>query len=238
MSILDNKYQIFYDKIKHQVPSHQIFTDELHTLVYGTDASFYRLIPKIVIKVDTAIQVQNIISLCYAMDLALTFRAGGTSLSGQALSDSILVITSRNFNAFSISKDHSFISLQPSITGEQANNILAPYGKKIGPDPASIQSAMIGGIVANNASGMCCGISQNSYKTIKSLKLIMADGTRLDTSNEASKIEFQSKHFQLLENIKNLSLTTKNDKELSALIVKKFKIKNTCGYCLNALIVL
>ncbi len=234
--MLEGKYQDFYENIKNKVSENNIFTDKLHTLTYGTDASFYRLLPKIVIKADNAKEVQAIVALAHEMDLPLTFRAAGTSLSGQAISDSILVITSRKFTNFKVADDQSSISLEPAITGQQANNILSQYAKKIGPDPASINAAMIGGIAANNASGMCCGIAQNSYKTLKSLKLIMADGTRLDTGCEASKSAFKEKHQLFLTELKRLATQTKEDKALTKLINKKFKIKNTCGYSLNALV--
>ena len=234
--MLDTKYQKFYDEIVKKIKKEKIFTDKLHTFAYGTDASFYRLIPKIVIKADNAKEVQDIIELSHSMDLSITFRAGGTSLSGQAISDSILVITSRNFSNFRIAIDASSISLQPALTGAQVNGLLAKYSKKIGPDPASINAAMIGGIAANNASGMCCGISQNSYKTLKSIKLIFADGTKLDTGCAESKEAFRKTHGNFLKDLKSFSDDTKNNEELRAKIEKKFKIKNTCGYSLNALI--
>jgi len=146
------------------------------------------------------------------------------------------VVTSRNFRNFKLSKDKNTISLQPALTGQEANNILAPFSKKIGPDPASINAAMIGGIAANNASGMCCGISQNSYKTLKSMKLIFQEGTKLDTADEKSKESFKKTHKEFLLNLKELALKTKEDKELKEKIRRKFKIKNTCGYSLNALV--
>ncbi|MFV7789353.1 FAD-binding and (Fe-S)-binding domain-containing protein [Aliarcobacter lanthieri] len=234
--MLEGKYKQFFDEISTKISVEKIFTDKLHTLAYGTDASFYRLIPKIVIKTDNAKEVEEIIKLSNIMNLSITFRAGGTSLSGQAISDSILIITSRNFSNFKISPDASFISLEPALTGAQANGLLAKYSKKIGPDPASINAAMIGGIAANNASGMCCGISQNSYKTLKSMKLIFADGTKLDTACENSKNEFRKTHKDFLKDLKKFSDETKNNEELKAKIEKKFKIKNTCGYSINALI--
>jgi len=234
--MLDGKYLEFFERVSNKIDKTRIFTDKLHTLAYGTDASFYRLLPKIVIKADNANEVQYLIEQAHHLNVAVTFRAAGTSLSGQAISDSVLIITSRNFTNFKLAEDKSYISLEPALTGEQANNILKEYNKKIGPDPASINAAMIGGIVANNASGMCCGISQNSYKTLKSIKLIMSDGTRLDTSCKKSKKSFKKKHGKFLENLKDLSTKTVNNKDLKELIEKKFKIKNTCGYSLNALI--
>lgn len=234
--MLETNYQNFYDQISKEINKDNIFTDKLHTLAYGTDASFYRLIPKIVIKTDTPEQVATILELANSMELSVTFRAAGTSLSGQAITDSILVVTSRNFRDFRLSEDKTLISLQPAITGQEANNILAPYSKKIGPDPASINAAMIGGIAANNASGMCCGIAQNSYKTLKSMKLIFQDGARLDTGCEKSKTEFRKTHTEFLKDLKKIATDTVSNEELRAKIEKKFKIKNTCGYSLNALI--
>lgn len=234
--MLKGKYQEFYNRIKEKINEDRLFTDKLHTLAYGTDASFYRLIPKIVIKTDKAQQVQDILELSNELELSVTFRAAGTSLSGQAISDSILVVTSRNFRDFRVSEDKKEISLQPALTGQEANNILAPFSKKIGPDPASINAAMIGGIAANNASGMCCGIADNSYKTLKSMKLIFQDGARLDTGCEKSKAEFKKTHGSFLASLKQIACDTVSNKELKAKIEKKFKIKNTCGYSLNALV--
>ncbi len=234
--MLEGKYQEYYNRISEKINKEKIFTDKLHTLAYGTDASFYRLIPKIVINTDNAQQVKDILELANELELSVTFRAAGTSLSGQAISDSILVVSSRNFRNFKVSKDKREISLEPALTGQEANNILAPFSKKIGPDPASINAAMIGGIAANNASGMCCGIADNSYKTLKSMKLIFQDGSRLDTGCENSKAEFRKTHGKFLADLKQIALDTINDYELKTKIEKKFKIKNTCGYSLNALI--
>ncbi|RXJ93720.1 4Fe-4S ferredoxin [Malaciobacter molluscorum] len=234
--MLPHKYQQFYNDIIKKIPENIIFTDDLHTLAYGTDASFYRLIPKMVIRVENAQQVKDILQLAYLMQISVTFRAAGTSLSGQAISDSILIITSRNWTDFKVAPDQSYVSLAPSITGAQANNILSPYGKKIGPDPASINAAMIGGIAANNASGMCCGVAQNSYKTLKSMKLIFSDGTELDTADENSKDSFRKTHKEFLESLKSYAKSIKEDEKVSKKIKEKFKMKNTTGYSLNALV--
>ena len=214
--MLDKTYQEFQNRILKKIDKKNIFTDKIHTLVYGTDASFYRLIPKIVVLANNANEVQFLIKEAYALNLAMTFRGGGTSLSGQALSDSILIMTSRDFTKFSLSKDKSYIALEPALTGEQVNNILKFHGKKIGPDPASINAAMIGGIAANNASGMCCGIEQNSYQTLKSLKLIMADGQRLDTKDQTSKENFLRNNLSFMQALEKLSNDTKNDEEFAA----------------------
>jgi FAD/FMN-containing dehydrogenase len=66
-------------------------TDPLHLLAYGSDASFYRLLPKAVIKVHSEGEVQGLLRLSQAYQVPVTFRAAGTSLSGQAVTDSIII---------------------------------------------------------------------------------------------------------------------------------------------------
>lgn len=233
---LAGSYIDFHTKILGFIPETRIFTDPLHTIAYGTDASFYRLVPKIVIWVNSAEEVSKILNISSALSLPVVFRAAGTSLSGQAITDSILLVTSRDWRGIKINKDVSLITLQPSVVGADANAYLLPYGKKIGPDPASIGAAMIGGIAANNASGMCCGTTDNSYKTLEAMKIIFHDGTELDTGSQASIEAFKKSHKELVDGIDTLAKETKANQSLHDKIARKFKIKNTCGYSLNALI--
>jgi D-lactate dehydrogenase len=230
-------YRKFYQVIQSSISQDRLITDPLHTLTFGTDASFYRLHPKIVIKTNAEQEVQAILKAANRWSLPVTFRAAGTSLSGQAISDSILVVANgRDWNRFEILEDGNKIRLQPGVIGGHANSCLAPYGRKIGPDPASINAAMIGGIAANNASGMCCGTAQNSYQTVSSLRLILSDGTLLDTADPESKRRFVKTHAEMLSQIETLRSEVQGHPELSARIRHKFKIKNTTGYSLNALV--
>lgn len=236
MNPLHGKYLKFYESIVKFLPKKRIFTDPLKMLAYGTDASFYRLIPKIVIRVCSSDEVSRVLEVASKESLPVVFRAAGTSVSGQSITDSILIITSRDWSGVKVGEDGATVSIEPSAIGGVVNAKLAPYGKKIGPDPASINAAMIGGIAANNASGMCCGVSDNSYKTLKSLKIIFYDGSRLDTGSKKSIDRFKDTNFGLFERINLLAQRVKKDKKLSDKIKRKFKIKNTCGYSLNALI--
>ncbi len=171
-----------------------IITDPLRTITFGTDASFYRLIPKIVINVENEKEVQLILREANKLRLSVTFRAAGTSLSGQAVTDSILVRLGQGWRKYRVFDNAEKIQLEPGIIGSHANAILAEFDKKIGPDPASIDSAKIGGILANNASGMCCGVEQNSYQTLASMRVVLADGTAVDTAEDKSRAEFERSH--------------------------------------------
>ncbi|MCB1750864.1 MAG: FAD-binding oxidoreductase [Gammaproteobacteria bacterium] len=219
------------------LPADRLIDDPLRTLAYGSDASFYRLIPQLVVKVDDEREMQRIISLARRHQVPVTFRAAGTSLSGQAITDSVLLLLSGDgWCAHEIDEDAGVISLQPGVIGAQANAYLAPYGRKIGPDPASINAAKIGGIAANNASGMCCGTAQNSYNTLLGMRVILADGTLLDTRRNDSVAAFRVSHADLLAQLAALGRRTRGDTELAGRIRHKYRLKNTTGYSLNALV--
>lgn len=232
--MISGKYKEFYDELKSIIPVQRMLHDPLSTLAFGTDASFYRLIPKLVIKANSEEEVVAILTTAYNMGLPVTFRAAGTSLSGQAISDSILVVATHGWKEYEI-LDHGLkIRLQPGIRGSVANRYLTPYGRKIGPDPASIDAAMIGGIAANNASGMCCGVADNSYKTVADIRVILPDGTLLDTADKDSVRSFKESHKELLRSLEKISADIASNTELKERIIKKYKIKNTNGYSLNA----
>ena len=218
------------------IPQDRRFNDPLSTLAFGTDASFYRLIPKLVIRVESEDEVVELLSLARRDQVSVTFRAAGTSLSGQAISDSVLIVLGDNWNAKEIRGQGMQIRLQPGVIGAQANAWLAPFGRKIGPDPASINACKIGGIVANNASGMCCGTAQNTYHTLAGLRVVLADGTRVDTEDAANIAAFRQTHAPLLEQLETLARETRANTELAAKIRHKYRLKNTTGLSLNALV--
>ena len=234
--MISGEYQRFYEALLPVIPKERMFHDALSTLAYGTDASFYRLIPKLVIRARNEQEIAAILHQADLQNIPVTFRAAGTSLSGQAISDSVLVIVSHGWQKWKVLEEGLKIRLQPGIRGGRANTFLVKYGRKIGPDPASIDSAMIGGIVANNASGMCCGTSENSYKTMADIRIILPDGTVLDTADEASCTAFRNSHAAFLEGIAAIAAEIKADPELEARIRRKYKIKNTTGYSLNAFV--
>ncbi|MFQ3790143.1 FAD-binding and (Fe-S)-binding domain-containing protein [Halomonas sp. A29] len=218
------------------MPAEQLIDDPLRTLAYGTDASFYRLIPKLVVRPASEDELMAVLAGCRKRHLPVTFRAAGTSLSGQAVTDSVLIQLREGWRGHEILDGGRAIRLQPGVIGARANQLLAPFGRKIGPDPASINSCMVGGIAANNASGMCCGTAQNSYRTVRDMRVILADGTRLDTADPASREAFRRSHAELVEGLERLSAETRGNEPLAEKIRHKYRLKNTTGYALNSLV--
>lgn len=222
--------------LRQQLPATQVITDDLRRLAYGTDASFYRLIPQVIAVIESENDLKSVLTAARANKTPVTFRAAGTSLSGQAISDGVLALIGESFATYEINANASKVKVGPGIIGGEVNRRLAPHGKKIGPDPASIGTAKIGGIAANNASGMCCGTAENSYRTLAGMRVMLADGTLLDSEDPASIAAFKQSHGALLGELERLGRDTRANAKLAERIRHKFKIKNTTGYSLNALI--
>lgn len=229
-------HQAFLQDLRRVMSDQRIYTDPLSTLAYGTDASFYRLRPQIVAKVDSEAEVAELLRLARLHRVAVTFRAAGTSLSGQAVSDSVLILLGDGFNHGQVLDGGARIRLKPGMIGSHANAMLAPFGRKIGPDPASINTAKIGGIAANNSSGMCCGTRDNSYHTLHSLRVLLLDGAMLDTADAASVAAFRESHADLLDGLAQLSRELAGDPQLAERVRRKYRLKNTTGYGINALL--
>lgn len=226
---MENKHSQFLSAVRAFVPKTAVYTDGLRRFAWGTDAGFYRLVPKIVIRSSNEKEVSRILRAASKYDVPVTFRAAGTSLSGQSISDSVLVVAGKNWERYKVSEDGKRITLEPGIIGSRVNAILKPYGHKFGPDPASIGSCMVGGIVMNNASGMSCGTHANSDKELESVRMVFADGSVLDTGDEASREAFRAGHPDFIKGIEDLRDEILADKELSDRIRYKYSIKNVTG---------
>lgn len=222
-------YKAYLHEISGFIPDERIYTDDLRLLTWGTDAGFYRLIPQIVVRSMNEDEISRLLALADKHNLPVTFRAAGTSLSGQSISDSILIVAGKHWEKYSISEDLETIKLQPGIIGERVNQILKPFGRKFAPDPASVKSAMVGGIVMNNASGMNCGTHANSDKMLLTARIVFADGTILDTSSEQSKENFRKSKPGFIEKIEQLRDYVQADEPFLSRILHKYSIKNVTG---------
>ena len=152
----------------------RILTSYLHRIAYANDASYFRLVPQAVVQPNSIGEIQSLFKFTQQNKIPMTFRAAGTSLSGQAVTDGILVDISKHWGNYNVEENGKLIRFQPGIVGGFINNVLKPFSRRIGPDPASIDACMMGGILANNSSGMCCGVTENSYRTIHSMTIRFA----------------------------------------------------------------
>src|SRR5690606_23709413 len=223
-------------ELKTILPESRIKTRYIDLISYASDAGFYHLVPKAVVQPINEQEIIALFQFSQTHTIPLVFRTGGTSLSGQSITDGILVDLSHSWKHISVENNGETVRVQPGITGAMVNAHLKKYLKKIGPDPASINAAMMGGIVSNNSSGMCCGVALNSYHTVKYLRFVLPNGNIYSTENKDDYSKFETVEQELFHNLKTLQNNILSNQELHDKIRKKYLTKNTVGYSLNAFI--
>ncbi|GAA4307498.1 FAD-binding and (Fe-S)-binding domain-containing protein [Mucilaginibacter gynuensis] len=223
-------------QLQQILPAARIKTRLIDLLSYAADAGFYSLTPKAVVQPVTESEIVALFQFSAKHNIPIVFRAGGTSLSGQSITDGILVDLSQYWDALKIEDNGALVRVQPGITGGMVNNYLKKYKRKIGPDPASINSAMMGGILSNNSSGMCCGVKLNSYHTVKHIRFILPDGKTFTTENPSDYTRFETECNGLYQLLAQMRESLLANAELKDKIRNKYRIKNTVGYSVNALI--
>ena len=212
----------------------RVLSRPIDRLGRSADASIYRLIPDAVVRPKDLAEVRALLAYCTRHGRHLTFRTAGTSLSGQAVSDDLLVELAPYWKAARVLDGGRRIWSQPAVVGAHLNRMLAPHAARIGPDPASIDAAMIGGMVSNNSSGMCCGVAQNSYHTLDALEFVLADGTHVDTARPDADERLRHERPALHASLLALRDEVRGNPTLAARIRKKYETKNTTGYSLHA----
>jgi D-lactate dehydrogenase len=214
----------------------RVLSRPIDLLGRSADASLYRLVPRAIVRPRDLAEVRRLLAYARGHGRHLTFRTAGTSLSGQAVTDDILVELAPFWKGVRILDGGARVWCQPGVVGGYVNRLLAPLGRRLGPDPASIDACMMGGIVANNSSGMCCGVAQNSYHTLRSMVVVLADGTVVDTSRSDADAVLRRERPPLHAALTALRDEVRADRALCGTIRRKFARKNTTGYSLNALL--
>lgn len=212
----------------------QVHHRAIDLIRFATDASPYRMFPKIVVTPQTEAQVKAIFAYARSKELTVTIRSAGSSLSGQSQGDGILLDARKHWAGWKVEDGGKRLRVKPGTVMFRANLALAPYGYRLGPDPASSGVATVGGVVANNASGMCCGTAQNSYKTIESMTFILLTGTRINTADPDAEEQFAHAESELAKGLIDIQSEILSDPNLVSRIRKKFSIKNTTGYHMEA----
>jgi D-lactate dehydrogenase len=214
--------------------SSQVRDRSTDRLAYAHDASHYSLVPLAVVAPRNPGEVGRLLAVSASQGVPLTFRAGGTSLSGQSSSAGVLVDVRRHFRTIEVLDGGALVKVQPGATVRQVNTRLAPFGRKLGPDPASEGACTIGGVVANNSSGMACGTIQNTYSTMASMVLVLPTGTVIDTGAVDCDERLRSLEPELYDGLSRLRDRVRKEPESVRRIRQLFAMKNTMGYGINA----
>ena len=212
----------------------RLLTRPIDLVRFASDGSFYRLLPKAVVLADGVGEIRQLFAYSRRTGVPLTFRAAGTSLCGQAQGDGILVEVKRYWQGVQVEDRGARVRVKPGTIAARVNLELRRYGTTIGPDPASINACTIGGVLADNSSGMCCGVEHNAYHTVESLTFVLPSGTVVDTAAPGAERRFAELEPHLVEGLRGLQRAVRADARLAARIRAKYRMKNTTGYGLNA----
>ena len=214
--------------------SDRVLSRALDLIRYASDASPYRLFPKAIVEARDAGDVAKVLSFGRERGVPVTLRSAGTSLNGQSQSDGIMVDVRRHFAGVKVEEDGATARVRPGTALGHANRVLLPFSRRLGPDPASTDFATVGGVIANNSGGMRCGVTQDSYSTVRSLKLVLPSGTTIDTAEPGAEERFAQLEPELAQGLAGIRDEIRADDELAERIRRKFRIKNTMGYRLCA----
>ena len=203
-------------------------------VAYASDASPYRRFPRAVVEARDAEDVAKVLRFGRQRSIPVTFRAGGTSLNGQGQTDGILVDVRKHWGGVRVEEDGARARVKPGTILGHANRVLAPQGRKLGPDPASTDVCTVGGVVANNSGGMRCGVTKDSYSTVRELTFVLPSGTVIETGAPDAAERFAAAEPELVAGLEAIRDEIRSDGELAERIRRKFAIKNTTGYRLCA----
>lgn len=218
------------------IDSKKIKASLIDRYAFASDAGFYYLLPEAIVQPSNTAEIKQLFAFAQQHNIPITFRTGGTSLSGQSITDGILVDLSKHWHNVEPLANGDLVKVEPGIIGAHVNHRLKSYGRKIGPDPASISAAMMGGILSNNSSGMCCGVVYNSYHTLQSIHFVLPNGTEYNTATTTDYARFENEQEALATGLLQLKQRLIRNEVLVEKIKTKYKIKNTVGYCINAFI--
>ncbi|KAF2414958.1 FAD-binding oxidoreductase [Microbacterium sp. B35-04] len=209
-------------------------TRAIDRVAYASDASHFLLTPQAVLVAADAAEVGRVMRAASAGATPLTFRSGGTSLSGQASTDGLLVDVRQRFRHIDVLDGGRRVRVQPGATVRQVNARLARHGYRLGPDPASELACTIGGVVNNNSSGMACGITENTYRTLESLVFVLPSGTVVDSGAPDADAALRAAEPDLVDRLVRLRERVVSDPRSVDIIRRQFAMKNTMGYAINA----
>lgn len=203
-------------------------------VAYASDASHVALTPNAVLVAADASEVAAVLRAASTAGSPVAFRSGGTSLSGQAATDGILVDVRQRFRRIDVLDHGARVRAQPGATIRQVNTRLARYGRRLGPDPASEIACTVGGVVSNNSSGMACGTEENTYRTLESMVFVLPSGTVIDTASPDADSVLRAAEPELVDGLLRLRSRVLSDPGSVATIRRLFAMKNTMGYGVNA----
>ncbi|TMC57101.1 MAG: FAD-binding protein, partial [Chloroflexi bacterium] len=166
------------DELRQRIQGEVRF-DQIARALYATDASIYEIEPVGVVIPNSADDMQAVIELANQYKTPALVRGGGTSLSGQAVGEAILMDCSKYLNQIlEVNPEERWVRVQAGVVLDHLNKHLEPHGLWFGPDVSPSSRATLGGMMGNNSAGMRSIIYGKTIDHVISQDVILSDGTR------------------------------------------------------------
>lgn len=221
-------------ELRAHLDEDQILSSDLWREIYARDASYFDIKPECIVRPRNVREIEGVLAVARKARCGVTFRTGGTSLSGQTVGEGIICELRTAWNRCRALDGGKKVWFEPGLTADQVNHILHPHHTHIGPDPASSSAAMMGGILSNNSSGMEAGVAHNSYHTLSSLEFILANGHRYDSASPDDRRRFEERERDLCAGLMQIRAEILADAAMCDKIRRKYSIKNVTGYAMNS----
>ncbi len=232
------KRETIFSELKRRT-SADVRTDRVTRLLYSTDASIYQMEPLGVVIPRTADDVVATVELAAQYGVPVLPRGAGSSLAGQAVGHALVLDMTRHLDAIlEVDAAARTVRVQPGVVLDRLNAALRPHGLMVGPDPASGNRAVLGGIVGNNATGSHSILYGHIADHIESLRVVLADGsTATFQPRDEKSVSHLSQHDSLEGAIYRAvgQIVNANREEIAARFPRHWR--RASGYNLDRLIV-
>src|SRR5919199_1138142 len=218
------------DELK-RIAKGEILSDDWSKVIYSVDASHYSIKPSVIVYPLDEYDLSKVCQYGYSKNISLTARGAGTGLLGQALSDSIVIDCTRHMNNITEIGD-DYVIIQPGLVKGILDKELKKKGKILPPDPASSNYCTIGGMIANNSSGVHALGYGSTIEFLNMVNVVYSDGSFGSVSNSNTSSSDKEPDDQKIAKLYRLLSPHIN------LIQKQYPkvTKNSCGYRLDAVI--
>ena len=224
------------DGLDRVIDRKDMLDTELWREIYARDASYFDIKPLCVVRPRSVEQIRELLGFASRRGIGVTFRAGGTSLSGQTVGPGIICELRTGWKNAEVRDGGSKVWFEPGLTVNQVNAILKPHHHHIGPDPASSSAALMGGVLSNNSSGMEAGVEFNSYHTLSTMRFMLANGHSYDSARADDRKRFEREERELCAGLLDIRRRILADSETREKIERKYRIKNVTGYAMNSFV--
>ncbi len=228
-------YNRFTAKARQLLPEGRVYTDELLVKAYSVDGSPFEPTAKAVVDVHDPEELGILLGIARETGVSLTFRGSGTGVSGQTIARDVTVRQIGPYwQRIDVLDNGERVRARCRVIGAEVNAALKPYGRYMTADPSSISAAGMGGMASTKAAGLGCTVEKNLYSMMTGLHFTLADGASVDTEDPDSVAAFRQSHAGLLRELAGLRERIMGNADMREMIIRKFKIRNTNGYSLNA----